>query len=346
MTNHKSELSWLNVLFCMVVVFIHVLSNTITTLDPFSWQYLVVLIPQRLSCMAVPGFFILSGIKLFLNLPDNISKYYLKRARTLLLPYLISVIVYYLWYVIHYDWNFSVTQLLQYWLLGSLSTQFYFLIALIQFILLTPLWKRWVNRYSPVFVLPLSIVITHLSRYYLGSFLTLLLPGVHFSNENIIFTNYLFFYLAGCYIGRNYQEFLSLLIRNKTLILSVFVVFGCANVICSALHFSGRAEIPAYQVIHLTYCTTAVMTCFLFVPRLQDMPAPLKKLNRVTYLIYLYHCLPILIFDSIVPAMDAGLSLLIKLLFVFGIVIPGCLLWHYGIVGTTKNIIQKVMHHG
>lgn len=62
----RPELSRLNVLFCLLVVFIHVASHPVSTLDPLSWQYALVLIPQRLAFVSVPGFFLLSGLKLTL----------------------------------------------------------------------------------------------------------------------------------------------------------------------------------------------------------------------------------------------------------------------------------------
>ena len=53
------ELSILNVLFCMLVVLIHVLSHAVGALDRTGWQYALVLIPQRPYCWPLcrcPGF--------------------------------------------------------------------------------------------------------------------------------------------------------------------------------------------------------------------------------------------------------------------------------------------------
>jgi peptidoglycan/LPS O-acetylase OafA/YrhL len=86
------ELSILNVLFCMLVVLIHVLSHAVGALDRTGWQYALVLIPQRLAFVSVPGFFFLSGLKLTLPRGEesSLTAYYLGRVKRLLLPYLLA----------------------------------------------------------------------------------------------------------------------------------------------------------------------------------------------------------------------------------------------------------------
>ena len=44
----KKELSLLNLLFCILVVLIHCLSQPVSVLDRSSWQYALVLCVQRL----------------------------------------------------------------------------------------------------------------------------------------------------------------------------------------------------------------------------------------------------------------------------------------------------------
>ena len=105
MENKKTrlfEISLLNILFCMVVVFAHVSSKAIDSYGEFSTvspQYLFAMLSQRLSRFVVPGFIFLSGLKMMLNKKDKFShkKFYIKRLKSVVLPYLAWVVIYYLY---------------------------------------------------------------------------------------------------------------------------------------------------------------------------------------------------------------------------------------------------------
>ena len=176
------ELSILNVLFCMLVVLIHVLSHAVGALDRTGWQYALVLIPQRLAFVSVPGFFYLSGVKLTLprERPLPLRDYYLGRIKNIYLPYLLAAAVYYLFFVTIGWYTFSPAQFLRETALGTLSAQFYFLVALMQFILLAPLFRRLARRYAPVVLLPLALGITWLSSIYFNAVLQLAVPDAAF----------------------------------------------------------------------------------------------------------------------------------------------------------------------
>lgn len=332
--NRKPELSWLNVLFCLLVVFIHVASHPVSTLDKASWQYLSVLIPQRLAFVAVPGFFLLSGVKLFLreDEPAPLVPYYVKRAKTVLLPYLIAVAVYYFYFVWRGYFPFHPGDLVRYWLLGNVSSHFYFVVALLQFILLVPLWRLVVRRYDPVLVLPFALGISWLCARHLGSFLALLFPGLEFPYSDRVCFTYLIYYLAGCYIGKNYPAFLRLLDKNRTLIWFLFGIFTLGDGGLSALLFTGRAPVPYLEEVHIGYQMSAILFLFWLAARWRDrpLPRPVRALDSVSYLVYLYHGLTITVFQSLAARLgiqSIGIQFLLRILFVYSVTIGGCLLW-------------------
>ena len=82
------ELSVLNVILCLLVILIHVLSHAVVSLEKTSWQYALVIVPQRLAFVSVPGFFYLSGVKLTLprERPLPLRDYYLGRIKNIYLP--------------------------------------------------------------------------------------------------------------------------------------------------------------------------------------------------------------------------------------------------------------------
>lgn len=224
----KKELSLLNLLFCILVVLIHCLSQPVSVLDHNSWQFALVLCVQRLAFVSVPGFFFLSGLKLtlFADRHRSLIKYWLGRVRTILLPYILAVAIYYLYFWTHNYFPFSLADFGGYLVRGDLSSHFYFVVALMQFVVLTPLFLWLARRFDPAILLPFALGLTWLSSLYLQPILSTILPGVEFPYGDRVFLSYLVYYLAGCCAGQAYPKFLALLEHNAPLIAVLAVVFA------------------------------------------------------------------------------------------------------------------------
>lgn len=331
------ELSILNVLFCMLVVLIHVLAHAVVSLDKAGWQYALVLVPQRLAFVSVPGFFFLSGVKLALprETPQRLGEYYLGRLKNLLLPYLLAAAVYYLFFVAIGWYPFSPAQFARETALGTLSAQFYFLIALAQFILLTPLFRWLGRRYHPAVLLPLALGITWLSSIYFNSILQLFNPSSAFPYGDRVFTSYLVYYLAGCCAGARYDRFPALLAENRSLLTAAALFFGAADSAISVLAFSGRRAAPYLELVHTLYILSAILALHGWAIRhkaiLQGAGGRLlRAVDRASYLIYLYHCLVITLFNSLAPRLvghRVSVQLLLRIIVVYPVSIAGCVLW-------------------
>lgn len=130
----REELTTLNLLFCLMVLWSHCSGHPITVLDHSSWQYGLMISLQRLTFVSVSGFFFLSGVKLTLNSasapPPPLGRYWAKRWKGIFLPYLLAVAVYYVYFVSHGYFSFSLRDLAGYMIRGDLSSPFYFVIAL------------------------------------------------------------------------------------------------------------------------------------------------------------------------------------------------------------------------
>lgn len=337
MSRRLEELSLLNVLFCLLVVLIHVLSQTVISLERSSWQYALVLIVQRLSFVSVPGFFFLSGLKLTLprSRPQPLARYYLGRVKTLLLPYLLAAAAYYLCFVAIGWYAFSPAQFLRETALGTLSAPFYFLVALVQFILLAPLFQWLARRYHPVLLLPLSLGITWLSSLYFNSILQLFDPSAAFPYSDRVFTTYLVYYLAGCCAGQNYPRCLALLAENRSLIAASALFWGAADAAVSLLAFSGRRAAPFLELIHTLYILSAILFLLDWTERHKELLSGgrgrlLRAADQASYLIYLYHCLVITLFNYYAPRLAGertSVLLLLRAAVVYPVSIAGCILW-------------------
>lgn len=335
----KPELQWLNLLFCAMVLFVHCASAPVSKLDRSSWQFLLVFLPHQFSVISVYGFFLLSGIKLTLprQREPSLAQYWSGRARNILLPYAVAVTVYYLWFVLvrHY-FPFSLGDLGGYLLRGDLSAQFYFVIALTQFILLTPLFRATARRYSPVVLLPVALGVTWFSTQNLEGLLQVLFPDAPvFPYVDRVFTTYLFYYLAGCFIGQNYEEALALLRKNRKPIYCLSGLFTALYLYFKVRNATG-AWVPFLDQIALLYILCTLPALLLAADALKrPLPAWLTAVDRASYLIYLYHVLFLLLYDYLtelwLPNARIGTLFLGRLLFVF-LLTPLCSVgWQTGL---------------
>lgn len=330
----KTELPWLNLAFCAMVLWSHCSAHPITHLDHSTWQYAVVYLLQRLSYVSVYGFFFLSGIKLTLprSRQSSLGSYYWGRVKSIFLPYVVAVGLYYLWFSQYLKYfPLSWKDFGGYLIRGDLSSHFYFVVALAQFVLLTPLFRWLVRRFSPAILLPFALGITWLSAMHLADLLEVLWPGLGFRYGDRVFTTYLFYYLAGCYVGPHYEEFLSTLRSNRSLIWTCFVLFSGANLVLCWLNYTGRRSVPFLEQIHMLYLLSAILACFLAATYLpKTMPRWLQKVDKASYLIYLYHCLAISYFDYQVALHGGGrvsTLFVLRLLFVYLVTPLICILW-------------------
>lgn len=330
------ELSILNVLFCLLVILIHVLSHAVVSLEKTSWQYAMVIIPQRLAFVSVPGFFYLSGVKLTLprDHPQHLGDYYLGRIKNILLPYLLAAAIYYLFFIAIGWYTFSPAQFIRETALGTLSSPFYFLVALTQFILLAPLFQYLARRYHPVILIPLAMGLTWLSSMHFNSILQIICPGGSFRYSDRIFTSYLIYYLAGCCIGARYERLPSFLEENRPLLNVSAIFFALADGFISLLAFSGRRAAPYLELIHTLYILSTILALHGWAIRRGAFKGAggklLKAVDQASYLIYLYHSLVITVFNIIAPRLIGGrvsVLLLLRILVVYPVSIGGCILW-------------------
>mgnify|MGYP000084442238 CR=1 FL=1 len=259
------------------MVLIHCLSQPVSVLDHNSWQFALVLCVQRLAFVSVPGFFFLSGLKLtlFADRHRSLIKYWLGRVRTILLPYILAVAIYYLYFWTHHYFPFSLADFGGYLVRGDLSSHFYFVVALMQFVVLTPLFLWLARRFDPAILLPFALGLTWLSSLYLQPILSTILPGVEFPYGDRVFLSYLVYYLAGCCAGQAYPKFLALLEHNAPLIAVLAVVFAAWDAGASWLGFSGRQSIPYLELVHTLYILSAILLLFVLASRGPHSPLPL-----------------------------------------------------------------------
>lgn len=182
--------------------------------------------------------------------------------------------IYYLYFWTHHYFPFSQADFGGYLVRGDLSSHFYFVVTLVQFMVLTPLFLWLARRFDPVVLLPFALGLTWLSSLYLQAILTSAVPGVTFPYGDRVFVSYLIYYLAG-------------LLRRPVL----FQVPGSAGTQRASYRCPGRSlcgvgwggqlaglfrdgrEIPYLELVHTLYILSAILLLFLLAA-VTGLPCP------------------------------------------------------------------------
>ncbi len=333
-----NELTYVNVLFTLFVIMIHILGEPFSALDRASFQFFIIFTPWKLFQFVTQGFVFLSGIKLFLKPREHfdLGRFYLGRAKRVLLPYIIWVIVYYLYFIRIGYFAFDLGELLHYIAFGDISAQFYFVIAICQFYLLTPLINRVLHKCDGIFAVIYSLMITLLLGQFLPQIVALFKPEYWFAYNDRIFTTYLFYFVAGAVIGKNYAAFKEKLKRSIISVCIMFVFFTIANLTLSYLHAVGKIYISWLEPLHLAYCISAILFVLALAVKLSDrtkaVNGVIKALDSSSYMLYLSHILVLHIFRDKLSALgvtDAALRLMLVILLMTAYTALSVFVWEY-----------------
>lgn len=332
----KKEISIMNALLCLAVIFIHVTSYPITSLPPDTASVRLLFFFQKLCGAAVYGFIFLSGLKLFLKDTSKIrlGKYYLSRITKIYVPYLILTVVYYLFEVNRGYFNFSLKELFLFLINGNVECHLYFVVIIMQFYLLLPLWRLLLDKTDgvclAVSVAVLNVLFVYKMPYFLG-----LLGIKDFAFNDRLFTSYLFFWIFGCLCGRYYDAFKAFLKKHILSCLALFFVLLLFDTVYSHRAFTGKSYYAKTELIHLSYCFSAILVFFAASMRFADFKSVAESrlinlINGASYEIYLVH---ILVLHIVTDLTDKYLRLgvlkmyAVRFLLVYAVSISVCVLY-------------------
>lgn len=298
-SKRKQEIMLLNTLLFLIVVFIHVSSHPISSYAKPSLPYTLVFVPWRLSAFVVQGFIFLSALKFFLKPMENFSYkgFMLKRIKTIYAPYLLAVLVYYLYFIHRGYFPFRIKDLVFYVLSGSIVSPFYFIVIIMQFYLLMPLWIKMTEKIKPLTALALSLAVMLICKYYIPQ----LLAGFEkISGYNDrIFTTYLIYWTAGCYAGINYKKICAAAERLLPIFMALFAITASGDIYFSYQSFVYGKYFAFLENLHMLYCIAVLLFLFALCLRLKNAKAPfLKTLDSVSYNVFLVHCLVIFVVND------------------------------------------------
>ena len=302
-----TEISVFEFFLCMFVILIHLLSEGVDNFPKWSFWSVLFSSLTKLTTFAVPGFIFTSAVKLFYKYGNARSFSYLRflwdRFKKIGIPYLIAVVIYYaifVWFlhIYRFDWD----QLLGFIIDGDISAQFYFVILIIQFYLLMPLWiafSRIGSKYFAVVLALFAFAVTVLFRIYFP----------YTASIHKIFPSYLIFWILGIYTGLNYESFEKLILQNKLIIYIGWLILAVTHCILSYMQFGGLINYRLSPLVVVFFCFFSI---FGFYSYARDLTISLEKrgkglltsISQASYDIYLNHCLIIIVMGKLLTEME------------------------------------------
>ncbi len=294
------------------VIAIHVGSMAVTDAEasPF-----LVLITNILSRYSVPAFFFISGYGLFYSKPLeerlDYGAFLKKRLKSIGRPYLLASL-FYLCYYAFLNRDMSVldpSNILFSLFFGAAQYHIYFLVILIWFYLLFPLWRslmRAMEKIGLKVALPLLFIAQLL--LFEGNFHFWTYPQWIASSPALLnLCNYrlnyfpffyLFIFMLGGVIARHYEGFKALITRQKALLTAFFAASaGCNTWLFYRWTFKWQMPyentVNYLQQLSLPGLVYTIASILFFSMVLQSGRYPLKRalksMSDRSFVIYLIH---------------------------------------------------------
>lgn len=336
----RDELSVCNVVFCLLVIFIHVSAEPVTLYNKQSILYILVLSLWRLSSFVVQGFLFLSGVKLFLHYtPDGFSykKFFFSRFKRVVIPYILAVGLFYAYFFVTNAMEITLPGFLRHLFVGDLTSHFYFVIIICQFYLLMPLWRAMAQHASPLIALPCSLILMMILKQYLPEILRVLFGIEDFRHNSRLFTSYVFYFVLGIFCGLSYERFRETLRKQKKAITIGWIVTAFINCLFLYWNSTGKYYAQWLDNFHILYSFFAILLSLLAAEKLSGTGFYREKLlpffsrmDKVSYSVYLIHPLFIFLTDQVMRhtgISSVSLRYLLRFIVVYPLTCGVCLLW-------------------
>ena len=350
MSKRKNEISIINVLFCLIVVLIHLISKPISSLSMETALYKPYTALWRASSFVVQGFIFLSGVKTFLgNRREGYIKFISKRIKTIIIPYVVAEFIYYMYfvYIVKY-FPFSIKEFSGYLVRGDIAAQFYFVVIIVQFYLLYPLWCRILDKVKPFYAIVGALVINAVFGMYLLFIVNALTGFDAFHSYDKFFTTYIMYWVGGMYVGKYYDKFIGFIKKCGIWICVLAFVAGLADAALFLLMRYGYVRPLHLETVHSLYCSLMIMAVYFIAYKVKDKPnIIISSLDKASYYIYLVHVLFIFVLDNVMEYFglviaSTTLSFVLRSIIIYVCCIVFSLMYSYVIkVSTVKQPLSR-----
>ena len=296
----------------------------------------LVAILEIASRFSVPIFFFISAFGLFYKIdlaaPFEYGKFLRRRFKAVLLPYLLWSALYMIHDTIFYGYGLpSLGYAAEILFFGLAKYQLYFLVILIWFYLLMPLWIFLVRRMTPArlaLIFFAQVAFNYFSSYSVWLFeLTQNLPPESLLKMlltwrlNYMVLHYVAIFLLGGILAVRSEKFFAWLAEHKKIVSAAFfaaltVHLGYFYFLVYVRNFSAIAAVnTAHQLSPTGILYTVAASIFLFmlfqcVEFGKTIRAALSVLGKNSFFVYLFHPLPLTYLPLLGLYMNAPVALI------------------------------------
>jgi probable poly-beta-1,6-N-acetyl-D-glucosamine export protein len=297
------EIPFVRAIACIMVVFVHISSGTITA-DDGSTNTLNLYLYQ-LPRLGTPIFAVISAFLLFSSVKQrgfDLKRFFLSRTTKIVLPFVIWTL-FYLWVKIYFygDEVFTDAQsIMKYFLIGTGYYHLYFMITVIQFYIIFPLIQLIHKRTILLALFALSVLLNvyWFSGPEINTGIELL--DVIMGHRSFVL-NWIGFFLFGAVLAYYYSEVLAFVKRQKLLL---FVLTGLMFILL-CLEIDSENIFTSSRPANLIYVPIFVMYLLCIQGLAAKVPFLLKSLNVVgnySMGIYLVHPVVKVVLKRILPS--------------------------------------------
>ena len=309
MNQRIESIEYIRGLAILGVLGIH--TGSFMTADPSANAHLFALL-EIVSRFSVPIFFFVSSFSLFrqypVDMPFDTGRFYRRRFSRVLFPYIIGSIL----YMLHYsyltaDWSIWFPILIyQFFGFGMACYQLYFLVILLWFYVLMPLWRPCVRQ---ILQRPLPwlglLLLAQIGFNYYSSYLLRPTFANFYLNLLIQYrmswwlVHYLFLFLLGGVIAARYDETMNWLRRRRHsvqtfFLLSLGAILAHYYYLLWVRHYSLEQAVNIVHQLSPAGVLYTLAACLYFLLRFETpLPAflqrPLKIIGKNSYGIYWIH---------------------------------------------------------
>ncbi len=289
----NQEISFVNIVLCLLVMWIHICSVAIVGLPKESMAFLSIYVPWRLSAFVVQAFLFLSALKLFLSKKEvKYHTFLWGRCKKIGLSYVMAVLVSYMGLINLEYYVFDGKFLLHSLFVGDMIAPFYFVVIIFQFYILLPVWKWVIEHFPMCAVIVVAVICNRIFLGYLPQIISIISPDTVFAYNDRIFTSYLIYWILGCYAGKYYDCFLQKIKQYGVWICVCFVVTAVVNVFLSYGMMNAYFKIGFLEDVHMIYVLSAILFLF-WVAEMGGKKCMrfslCKGMDGLSFYLYLYH---------------------------------------------------------
>lgn len=290
------ELNYFNAISCLAVILIHILSYSVVALQKQSWQFAAVFFPWQIAAYVVPAFLFCGAVKLSFQINENKLPswpvYMKRRIQKVYLPYVVATVVYFLVFGVFAKLGLSLKQLLHYLLVGDVSAPLYYIIVVMQFYLLLPLWKWLVQKIPASIALPAAAMIYMLMPQEASAVTQI---GVAFRYTDRVFPTYLVFWVLGLYVGKHYESVSDALNGHRkaagcSMLLVLLFAFVSYRLNLETKSPLGTGGMKMFSDV-LTILGLLSLCLWIQQSKHERVKKLLAAIHTVSFPVYLYHCL-------------------------------------------------------